>query len=494
MGPLVAVLVRVGGRLVVRYVAPTALAGVRVGAGAAKIAGKGLVRGVPAAGRGLVRAAPYVASAAAVGAGAASAAANLAAAGINATAAGAHSLAALLPQLSDQPLLAQPLYEPILYESGEPASAVLPAQFTPEEWTWLLTRLSRVGPSVALVANALERDWASKSSDCSRSQTRISFELLDEDSLEEFFRDASWPEREEFLGKLFKTIGGFAKKILPVVGSQIPFVGGIIEAVTQPKVETQVVQQPVPAQAVTAGTPLSVSVATQALTAALLSARASGATPQEGMQQLLTLVRTFIPADTMRTFVLSVDPSTAVFYRLLGLGFTGQTFEGLVKLSGRYPKEVAQIVAILARFGSSESDAVPSLERSDSLARDAACDCDICKHDAAQMHRTDSVWNHSIRGQGEFYRSNMVTAHIDPRMPQGLHGEISFKDWPFRIRVNANQADGRALVSLMHEMGHMFDRMLKLGLSHDQVHGLGILMATEALPAGIAYKQLQLGN
>lgn len=87
---------------------------------------------------------------------------------------------------------------------------------------------------------------------------------------------------------------------------------------------------------------------------------------------------------------------------------------------------------------------------------------------------------------GKFYESRLLTAELVD-MPQGSFGEIELKGMPFKLRVSSRSGSGRGAIAFAHELAHLFDKVLKLGLSHQQVHSLGVAWATEGFPAFQAY-------
>jgi len=96
----------------------------------------------------------------------------------------------------------------------------------------------------------------------------------------------------------------------------------------------------------------------------------------------------------------------------------------------------------------------------------------------------DDVSSLSFSGSlrpGTFYSSSLLQAKIVPSAP--WFGEVELSDTPFQISINGSKGRGRASVSLVHELVHVMDRLFKLGLSHDQVHGLAIFMTGEVIPA-----------
>jgi len=90
---------------------------------------------------------------------------------------------------------------------------------------------------------------------------------------------------------------------------------------------------------------------------------------------------------------------------------------------------------------------------------------------------------------GEFYRSKLVTARVVPSIGDGIFGEVRLNEFPFPIRVSGNAGNARATVALAHELAHVANQLYKLGLTHNQVHDIGVFYATEGVPALAAMKE-----
>jgi len=87
--------------------------------------------------------------------------------------------------------------------------------------------------------------------------------------------------------------------------------------------------------------------------------------------------------------------------------------------------------------------------------------------------------------RGEFYRSGMLVARLSD-LPSGVYGQIRVGELPYTIDINRNSVDSRAKVSFVHETLHGITELLKLGLSHDQLHALSVFITSEVLPGYLA--------
>jgi hypothetical protein len=109
-----------------------------------------------------------------------------------------------------------------------------------------------------------------------------------------------------------------------------------------------------------------------------------------------------------------------------------------------------------------------------------------CTHCDGQLpHQSASML---YDGEEPFYTSSWFRARFSP-MASGEFGVINISDRPFEIRINPEAPLPRATVSLVHEMLHAMDYMMKLGLSHEQVHNVAFMLVGEVLPGITAMKQ-----
>lgn len=94
----------------------------------------------------------------------------------------------------------------------------------------------------------------------------------------------------------------------------------------------------------------------------------------------------------------------------------------------------------------------------------------------------DSSWYGELP-TGEFYRSNLVRASLVKTLGDGTYGMIDFgHDFPLPISISARHGPARAKISAAHELAHLVDQRNKFGLSHQQVHELGMFYAEEGVP------------
>lgn len=89
---------------------------------------------------------------------------------------------------------------------------------------------------------------------------------------------------------------------------------------------------------------------------------------------------------------------------------------------------------------------------------------------------------------GEFYRSPLVVARVSSE-PLAYFGEVDLGTRPFSVTIGGNTGEGRAVVTLAHEFAHIADKLYKLGLTHEQVHALGIFTAENVFPAYEAWSR-----
>jgi len=95
---------------------------------------------------------------------------------------------------------------------------------------------------------------------------------------------------------------------------------------------------------------------------------------------------------------------------------------------------------------------------------------------------------------GEFYRSPTFVAKIGALDP-GVYGETYLGKLPFEITVSNRNVDDRTLVSFVHETLHGYDELYKLGIDHNQLHGLSVYLTQEVIPGFLSLKnKLQKSN
>jgi hypothetical protein len=82
---------------------------------------------------------------------------------------------------------------------------------------------------------------------------------------------------------------------------------------------------------------------------------------------------------------------------------------------------------------------------------------------------------------GEFFKSSWVTASLTD-LPEGTYGMVRTGKRPFEVSINRNVELPRAQVSFAHEMMHVLDDLLKLNISHEQIHHIAVMLVGEVLP------------
>jgi hypothetical protein len=109
---------------------------------------------------------------------------------------------------------------------------------------------------------------------------------------------------------------------------------------------------------------------------------------------------------------------------------------------------------------------------------------DCCKPGEATCSacRKDEAW-HGRLPQGKFYKSSLVEASLTSSLEDGTFGQVNLgTSFPLPISISTNYGPARAKVSSAHELAHVANQLFKLGLSHPQVHELGVFYATEGVP------------
>jgi hypothetical protein len=75
-----------------------------------------------------------------------------------------------------------------------------------------------------------------------------------------------------------------------------------------------------------------------------------------------------------------------------------------------------------------------------------------------------------------------------------VFGQVDINRMPFSMSISGEHGPVRASIAMAHEMAHVADQMLKLGMSHDKVHSLGEFYFREGLPALESLKRFLNNN
>jgi hypothetical protein len=68
-------------------------------------------------------------------------------------------------------------------------------------------------------------------------------------------------------------------------------------------------------------------------------------------------------------------------------------------------------------------------------------------------------------------------------MREGLYGVTRMDTFPFKIMINSRQMRPRQLISLTHEMLHVWAKLHKMeDLPHDKLHDLAVFIFSEIVP------------
>lgn len=75
-----------------------------------------------------------------------------------------------------------------------------------------------------------------------------------------------------------------------------------------------------------------------------------------------------------------------------------------------------------------------------------------------------------------------MTLKMNGRLRDGLYGWVDLSKTPFEIQLNGRVLTKRKKVSLIHEMLHVWARMYKIPLTHDNLHRIAVGIETDLLP------------
>lgn len=112
------------------------------------------------------------------------------------------------------------------------------------------------------------------------------------------------------------------------------------------------------------------------------------------------------------------------------------------------------------------------------VMHDARCVCDACAGPDAFERKEAAVTADS------FYVTPTTTSSL-VHLPEGEYGRTYLDERPFRVEISARATIERQRLALVHELLHVYDEVHKLGITHDQLHGLSYYILSEVMP-GIA--------
>jgi hypothetical protein len=111
------------------------------------------------------------------------------------------------------------------------------------------------------------------------------------------------------------------------------------------------------------------------------------------------------------------------------------------------------------------------------VTHDKRCVCDRCRVVRDAFYR-------DVRASGEqpIYRSSWLdVSEVD--LGDGVYGETDLDTRPFEVRINPNQVLPRKQVALAHEGVHVMSELLKIPMTHDQVHSAAVFLSGDVVPA-----------
>jgi hypothetical protein len=241
-------------------------------------------------------------------------------------------------------------------------------------------------------------------------------------------------EVEYSLKKILKRVGKIAKVVLPIVGGGIA--GGlIVKALTS---------SPSPSKA-------------SAPTGAVVVDPSTGESKVTGFndpQEIWTRRQAAQIASRAYTVYQNSGPTRGLYYIFENFAPMMAVMEELKKLQGAGPAV--------------DMMSYPAFYRSDGEF------CTPCNNDPDFSGKLPV---------GTFYKSKLVKASLRNDLSKGVYGMVELHDSPFPISVSSNHGPARARIALAHEIGHVANRLYKLGLPHSKVHDLGVFYATEGAPA-----------
>jgi len=124
------------------------------------------------------------------------------------------------------------------------------------------------------------------------------------------------------------------------------------------------------------------------------------------------------------------------------------------------------------------SELISQVRKDSRVIHDARCVCDACQTPDAFARDGQLVV------ADDFYVTPSTASSI-VHLPEGEYGRTYLDERPFRIEISARATAERQRLALVHELLHVYDEVHKLGITHDQLHGLSYYILSEVMP-GVA--------
>lgn len=83
-----------------------------------------------------------------------------------------------------------------------------------------------------------------------------------------------------------------------------------------------------------------------------------------------------------------------------------------------------------------------------------------------------------------------MTLRENTGLRDGLYGFVNLSTTPFRIELNSKVIPARKMIALIHEMMHVWARMYKIPLTHDNLHRIAVGIHQDLLPVLKQLKEL----
>jgi hypothetical protein len=111
--------------------------------------------------------------------------------------------------------------------------------------------------------------------------------------------------------------------------------------------------------------------------------------------------------------------------------------------------------------------------------------CSVCDYGRS--------FNPTMHDGEPFYKSSWFEASFED-LGEGNYGVIDVNSKPFKLRINNNAPQPRQVVSFAHETLHALNYMLKLGMSHEQLHDFAFILVSEVFPGIAALETAQAAH
>jgi len=174
---------------------------------------------------------------------------------------------------------------------------------------------------------------------------------------------------------------------------------------------------------------------------------------------------------------LAIAAMLFLFYNVYksGQAVSSVVLKSLTTDDGRLDaSSIGKFAAMTTPAGRTGVIALSALEN---IKHDARCVCDACA-DASKTGFSRSAPGPVAR---DFYVTPSTRVSLKP-LPAGEYGRTYLDTRPFVVEVASDVNPERQRLAMVHELLHVYDETHKLGISHEELHGLAYYILSEVIP------------